>query len=89
MQGDKKILYEAVGRVLRKRRKSLNRKLTIFAYENDIPTTSLTSLEAARTEACFYNIYKISRALNLTCEEFGKLLDKELPENFMLQHEEN
>lgn len=85
MHPDKKILYEAIGRVLRKRRKSLGYKLTIFAYENDIPTTSLTSIEAAKTEACFSNIYKVARALNMTFEEFGRCLDEELPENFNLQ----
>ena len=87
MHPDKKILYEAVGRVLRKRRKELGYKLTIFAYENDIPTTSLTSIEAAKTEACFSNIYKVARALNMTFEEFGRCLDEELPENFNLQDE--
>lgn len=83
MQGNKKILYEAVGRVLKKRRKDMGQKLTIFCYENDIPTTSLSSIEAARTEACYFNIFKIAKALNLSCEEFGRLLDKELPEDFM------
>lgn len=85
MHPDKKILYEAIGRVLRKKRKALGYKLTIFAYENDIPTTSLTSIESAKTEACFSNIYKIARALNMTFEEFGRCFDKELPENFNLQ----
>lgn len=84
MQGDKKVLYESVGRVLRKKRKDLGYKLTIFCYENDIPTTTLTSIEAARTEACFYNIVRIAKALNLSCEELGKLLDTELPKNYML-----
>ena len=87
MHPDKKILYEAVGRVLRQRRKELGYKLTIFAYENDIPTTSLTSIESAKTEACFSNIYKIAKALNMSFEEFGQRLDKELPENFNLQED--
>lgn len=83
MQGQKKTLYEAVGKVIRTRRKELGQKLTIFCYENDIPTTTLTSLEKAKTEACFYNIYKIAKALNLSFEEFAKLLEKELPDDFM------
>ncbi len=87
MQGDKKILYEAVGRVLRKRRLDLGEKLTLFCYENDIPTTTLTSIEAARTEACFYNIFKVCRALELSMDEFGKLLEKGLPENFLNKEE--
>ena len=35
-----------------------------------------------RTNASFYNIAKIIGALGLSFEEFGKLLDEELPKNF-------
>ena len=87
MQGDKKILYEAVGQVLRAKRLGNKEKLTLFCYENDIPTTTLTSIEAARTEACFYNIFKVCRALGLSMEEFGKLLEEKLPENFLNKEE--
>jgi hypothetical protein len=33
----------------------------------------------------FFNIAKVIKALNLSFEEFGRYLDKELPENFLNQ----
>lgn len=85
MQEDYKVLYEAVGKVIEKVRKSKGEKYTIFCYENDIAVSSLHDLEHAKTEAYFSKIYRAIKALGLTFEEFGALLDKELPDNFMFE----
>ena len=37
----------------------------------------------AKTKASYYNVSKIIKGLGLSFEEFGRLLDKELPENFL------
>ncbi len=75
-------LYRIVGKVLRQERLRKDLKFTIFCYENDIATSSLNSIENARAQIYFSNIAKVVRALGLSFEEFGALLDKELPKDF-------
>lgn len=86
MQEYDKIIQKAIGQVLYKVRKSKKLKFTIFCYENDIPKTTLYMIEKGKNKAYATSLCKIISALGLSFEEFGILLDKELPENF---HNEN
>ena len=82
MQEYNKIIQKAIGQVLYKVRKSKKLKFTIFCYENDIPKTTLYMIEKGKNKAYATSLCKIISALGLSFEEFGALLDKELPENF-------
>ena len=82
MQRNSKILYSAISRVVHKIRTSKNIKYTDFCYENDIPMSTYDTVINASAKSSFYNIAKIIKALGLNFEEFGKLLDEELPATY-------
>ncbi len=81
MQDDIKNLYTAIARVISKVKDERGIKYTELCYANDIPMSTYDDIINAKTKSSFYNISKIIKGLGLTFEEFGQLLDKELPEN--------
>lgn len=82
MQDNDKILLEAIGRVVKKVRMQKGLKFTIFCYENDISKTTLHMIENGKNKPIVTSLFKIIKALGLTFEEFGALLDDELPTNY-------
>jgi len=82
MQENSKILYKAVASVIHKKRLDKGIKYTDFCYENDIPMSTYDSVINASAQSSFYNIGKIIKALGISFEEFGALLDKELPNEY-------
>ena len=82
MQEKNKILQQAIGRVIAKVRKQKNLKFTIFCYENDITKTTLYMIENGKNKPYVTNLFEIVKALGLSFEEFGALLDKELPKTY-------
>jgi len=83
MQGNSLILYKAISKVIHTTRLSKGIKYTDFCYENDIPMSSYDAIINATNQTTYYNIAKVVKALGLSFEEFGKMLDEELPKNFM------
>ncbi len=81
MQEDAQKLYSAVSKVIYETRKNKGIKYSDLCYENDIATSTYDDIINAKTKATFYNIAKVTRALGLSFEEFGRLLDKELPKD--------
>ena len=79
-------LYKNIAKVLREQRKARNLKFTIFCYENDIATSLLNTIENGSAQTYYSNIARVIKALGLTYEEFGRLLDKEekLNQNILL-----
>ena len=77
-------IYSIVSKILRKERKKKNLKFTIFCYENDIATSVLNTIEKGDTKTYFSNIARVVKALGLSFEEFGKMLDEELGKDFSL-----
>lgn len=82
MQQEAKILYKAIGKIVHKLRTEKGVKYTDFCYENDIPMTTYDTIKNGNANSSFYNVAKIIKALDLNFEEFGALLDKELPKDF-------
>ena len=80
---DEEIILKAIGRVIKKERKRKKLKFTIFCYENDISKTTLYMIENGKNKPYVTSLFKIINALGLSYQEFGQLLDKELPEDFM------
>ena len=70
-------LYKNIAKILRNQREAKNLKFTIFCYENDIATSLLNTIEIGNTQTYFSNISRVIKALGLSYEEFGKLLDEE------------
>lgn len=81
MQDDAKKLYSAIAKIISEYRKEKGIKYTEFCYENEIPMSTYDDIVAARNNASYYNIARIVKALGLSFEEFGRMLDKELPED--------
>jgi len=82
MQNSETILLKAIGRVISRERKRRKLKFTIFCYENDIPKTTLYMLEKSLSKSYITNVFRVISAMGLSFEEFGALVDKELPEGF-------
>ena len=82
MQDKEQQLKEAIGKVISKVRKQKKLKFTIFCYENDISKTTLYMIEKGKNKPYVTNLFEIVKALGLTYEEFGKLLDEELPKDY-------
>lgn len=83
MQDEAQTLYKAIAEVIKSARDQSNINYTDFCYENDIPMSTYDYIVSAKTKASFYNIAKVVKALGYNFEEFGALLDKQLPDNFM------
>ena len=87
MQENIRHLYEAISRIIDKKRSELGIKYTDFCLGNDIPTSTYDDIINAKRKSSFYNVAKVVKALGLSFEEFGALLDKELPDNFLKEEE--
>lgn len=83
MQDNNAMMLKAIGKVIHRERIRRKFKFTIFCYENDISKTTLYMVEKGKNKSYVTSLFKIIKALGLTYEEFGALLDKELPKNFM------
>ena len=78
MQDEDLKIYKAIGKVLREARLERGMKFTIFCYENDISKSTLNNIENATKQTYFSKIAKVVSSLDMSYEEFGKLLDREL-----------
>ncbi len=85
MQENSKKLYKTIGKILHNERIKSGIKYTDFCYENDISMSTYDNIINGSKQITFFNIAKVVKALNLSFEEFGRYLDKELPENFLNQ----
>lgn len=83
MQDDVTQLYKCTSKVICDVKDEKSIKYTELCYANDIPMSTYDDIINAKRKTSFYNIAKVVKALGLTFEEFGKRLDKELPNNFM------
>lgn len=82
MQDKNEILQKAIGRTVEKIRKQKNLKFTIFCYENDISKTTLYMIEKGKNKPYVTSLCEIIKALGVSFEDFGALLDKELPQEY-------
>lgn len=83
MQDDVKFLYEAIAKVILDVKQEKGIKYTDFCYENEIPMSTFDDIINAKTKASYYNVAKVVKGLGLNFEEFGRLLDEKLPDNFL------
>ncbi len=82
MQDKSLKLYKAISKILYQTRKAKGLKYTDICYGNEIPMSTYDDIMNAKGKASFYNIARVVKGLDLSFEEFGKLLDKELGKDF-------
>jgi len=87
MQEEALLLHSKISKIITDIRKQKGISYTDFCLGNDIPTSTYDAIIKAETHVYCYNVAKVVKALGMSFEEFGKLLDKELPENFMNNEE--
>lgn len=82
MQDKTAQLYKAISKVLITEKEEKNISYTRPCFENDIPMSTYDDIINAKRKTSFINIAKVVKGLGLTFEEFGKMLDKELGNDF-------
>ena len=82
MQISDEKFYKNVGKILKNKRLEKGLKFTIFCYENDIAKSSLNLIENGASQAYFSKIARVVQALDMSFEEFGRLLDREISKDF-------
>lgn len=83
MQEEEKILSNAVAKILKNIRFKTKKSLNLFCNEFDISTSTLNDLENGKRSVRLYSLYKILKAYDVSVIDFFKLLEKELPKNFL------
>lgn len=83
MQENSLIFYMAVANAIKTTKEEKGIKYTELCYENDISTSTYDNIINAKNQATAFNIAKIIKGLGLNFEEFGRLLDKNLPKDFL------
>lgn len=78
----KQILLEAVGKVIKAQRNSLNTGINKFSYEYEIGNGLLSRLENGNTDTKISTLWKLSNAFNINFSDMAKLIENELPEDF-------
>lgn len=82
---NEKLLSIAIGKVLKKLREKTGKSLTLFCYEYSIPTSSLNDIESGKPlNPKFTTIIQVLRAYGLNYSEFFKIVEQELPADFMV-----
>lgn len=72
-----------IGKAIRKLRiEKAKKSLNIFAYENDISSSTLSRIEIGETEPGIVNIAKIAYGFNMDIPEFFNQISKYIPKDF-------
>jgi len=75
-------LLKAVGKVILRKRKELNKGINKFSFEYDIGNGLLSRLENGTTDTKISTLWKLANAFEIKFSELSKLIEQELPENF-------
>ncbi|MBR1425542.1 helix-turn-helix transcriptional regulator [bacterium] len=80
----KELLLCTIGKIVREKRKELNKGILLLSYEYDIPNTSLAKLEKGERDVQITTLWKLAEALGMNFSQFVDELEKRLPKNFKL-----
>jgi len=82
MSSDEERYISAFGESLRNMRTNkLKKSLRLFAYETDVPRSTLCRLENGQCQATIVTLKKIANGFNYTIDEFLKEIEKNIPDN--------
>ncbi len=90
MKEREKFYCKTIGEAIRRIRTEKYKKSAImFAYENDIPKSTLTRIERGENEPQVITLKKIAEAFGWSMSELFENIEKELPKNFKIYEDEH
>lgn len=90
MKDKEKQYCKMVGDAIRKIRvEKTGKSSLLFAYENDIPKSTLSRIERGENEAQIVTLKKIAEGFGWTMTELFQNIENSLPENFKIFDEEH
>ncbi len=85
MKEREKFYCKLVGDAIRKIRiERTNKSSLLFAYENDIPKSTLSRIERGENEAQIVTLKKIAEGFGWSMAELFEHIEKNMPENFKI-----
>lgn len=82
-----KLLIQAISTTVKKLRKEKLKSQRMLADEYEIQKSLLSRMESAANSPMFISVWKVAEALGVKPSDFVMLIEKELPENFLLTDE--
>lgn len=90
MNEKEKLYCVAVGKAIKHLRKEITGKsCLLFAYENDIPKSTLWRVEQGENEAQLVTLKKIAEGFGWSLSEFFLHVEEILPENIKIFEDEH
>ncbi len=88
---NKEIEYcKYIGKAIRElRTERTGKSLCLFAYENDIPRSTLSRIEIGDNEAKLITLKKIAEAFGWSMEELFKHIEEKIPKDFKIFEDEH
>ncbi len=85
MKEREKFYCKLVGDAIRKIRiERTNKSSLLFAYENDIPKSTLSRIERGENEAQIVTLKKIAEGFGWSMAELFEHIEENMPENFKI-----
>ena len=82
MEKKKKILFKAIGKVVKRKRKALNKGINKFSFEYDIGNGLLSRLENGQSDTKISTLWKLANAFDIKFSDMAILIEKELAHDF-------
>lgn len=76
-------IISAIAKVVIKLRKNKKKSQRMFAFEYDIHKSLISRMESGKNQPMLFSIWKVAEAFNMPPSKFLKLVEKELPQNFV------
>ncbi len=90
MNGREKSYCQLVGNAIRELRKEFTQKsLCMFAYENDIPRSTLSRIEKGDNEAQLVTLKKIAEGFGWSMAELFRMIEMKMPDGFRIFEDEH
>lgn len=90
MNSKEKIYCQMVGKAIREIRiEQTGKSSLLFAYENDIPKSTLSRIERGENEAQLVTLKKIAEGFGWSLSELFEHIEEKLPKNFKIFDDEH
>lgn len=90
MNEREKYYCKVIGNAIRQIRiEKYKKSALMFAYENDIPKSTLTRIERGENEPQLITLKKIAEAFGWTMSEFFENVERNLPQDFKIFEDEH
>lgn len=78
------LIYKAISIVIQRRLDELKKSQRSVAHEYGVETSYVSRMKNKKNEPLLFHFWKMINALGMKPSEFFVLLEKELPEDFIL-----